>query len=336
MRATPWVTESPSPETYFGSSISADVEASDSPDSAISELSHRVNLVSLPDISLASTDHPPLELLFGGQMVAPSWNDEQEHTVNNFIEDHPRETNLQLIVKWSPSSLAVDPRGQGGAETFKLLFDRLTRFVSVKNNPVCSAMAGFERINITVPESAEQAGVPGEHRAIDLRSAPNLREFSFTGSFLTLTENFTLTSIAHLTKLSLTGCRISVNDTLALLQSSSQLQAVEFETIYDNCEAGRRLTLNPGVGQKPPLDTMWITTRTAIFPILAWVDLPQRPAITLTVLANGACTADQNLLASIGEIDTINLKPFKVKGTFLKDTIATVPLEFPGVVIVDT
>ena len=337
MRETPWVIESPSPKTSSGSSIPANVEATQIPDSAdstISELPSPVgHLRTLPDVPQEPTKPAKLEVFFGGQMVVPSWSDELRHTVDKFIHDHPREKNHDLIVKWSPCSPRVDPGGQEDAATFTKLFHRLAEFVTLGDNPICRAISGFQRVDITVPEDAGvdptrvPRRMPGEHRpgAINFRTTPNIREFCFSGSFLTLAEKFTLTSLAELTvltNLKLTHCRISVNDAVALLQFCFQLETLKLETIYDeeNCEAGSRLMLDPGDQRKLPLSRLWITARTNVSPILRRIDLQQSIAVTLTA-GNGTCTADDNLLQSIREIDTSGPNPFEVRGGFRQDTI---------------
>jgi hypothetical protein len=281
-------------------------------------------------------------------MVAPCWSYELQHTVDKFIEANPTERNHELVVKWFPSCPTVDPHGRGGAKTLETLFDKLTKFVSTTNNPVCRAMAGFERIHITVPEHAEQAGIDpagffmqflGERRTVDLWSAPNLCELSLTGSFLTLAHNISLTpseSLRNLTKLSLTGCRISVNDTLALLQSCSRLSTAEFETICDEdhwVEVGSRL-MRYGAGEwERQIDSLWITACTNISSILNRIDWGVNSTTTLTVLAHGSDDADENLMASmIGGIGSIHLMNFVVKGEFRRKTKDRIRGRFPNVV----
>ncbi|KIM36157.1 hypothetical protein M413DRAFT_31911 [Hebeloma cylindrosporum] len=245
-----------------------------------------------------------------------------------------------LAIAWSPLSPGDDPGGRIGGERFKSLFDLLARQIEQDPTP----LAAFQRISIKVPERLEDADVvpiTGSERTpeekeiidanrVDLGSASNLKQFLFQGSYLFFAEKLSNIPGGRLTLLCITRCKISVNDTLALLSACSSLEDVTIETVCAevDCELGDRYVLKPDAEFRSNLEELSMTSSVDISGIvssLAWGD---SPTITINILDDvvagqdwGPCFANVPVNSQI-----------IMNGNFHRKTKAEIQRVIPGVV----
>jgi len=282
------------------------------------------------------TKNYELRIKFGGKLGRQvRWIDVLP-CVDQFIKrtSSATYTNHSLTIIWEPSSSDFDRWVCG--RTFQQLFDRLKE--PVTNGGVLSTL---DRISITMPEKAEEVDVisapwPGniaeqtvhDVERIDLRAASSLKEFLWKGSFHCFTERFSYIPADSLTTLSITGCHISVNDALALLQPCSSLKEVRLETVHDtkDCESGDLFTLRPGTPFKFALKKLSITSYADLSPILKvinWAPDDLGPTVALNFLDTSSQDAKARLCAPfIPSNATLNLK-----GNFLKERVDEIRME---------
>ena len=235
-----------------------------------------------------------LRVNFGGNSKPLGWN-----TVRPSVETFLEQTRspLRLTVIWSPSSSEDDPGGWRGGKTFKLLFNRLSMPMI---EPGWTPLTGVERISINVSETFEEVDifpVTGLQRTreeqavinanrIDLCSASNVKELFLQGSHLFFAEKLSNLPGGQLILLCVTCCKISVNDTLVLLQACSRLQDATFGTVHgeNDCELGDRFKLKPGAEFTSKLEKFTITSFVDVSPIVRSLNWETGPAITITIL----------------------------------------------------
>ena len=307
--------------------------------------------IAYPDFSSAATSVylPPLQfpldipfshlrVRFGGDSNTIGWN-----TLRPAVETLIEQTYynpLKLTVTWSPSSSEDDPSGWRGGRTFKSLFDRL----SMEMKPGRTLLTGVERISINVSEECgkvdvipvtglertlkEQADIDADR--IDLGSASNLKELFLQGSHIFFTEKLSNLPAGRLTLLSVTCCKISVNDTLVLLQVCSRLQDATFGTVSaeNDCELGNRFTLKPGAGFRSELRKFTITSFVDVSRIVKSLNWEPSPIITINILDDAV--AEQNWGPCFARIPTSTL--LSMNGKFPPGTIAKLRKNIPGVV----
>ncbi|KIM35278.1 hypothetical protein M413DRAFT_32631 [Hebeloma cylindrosporum] len=262
------------------------------------------------------------------------WN-ALNHDIKTLEQNHH-----SLAITWSPSSYRDDPGGRMGGRIFKSLFDLLARQIDVRPTP----LAAFKRISINVPERLEDADIvpiTGPERTaeeqevinanrIDLDSASNLKEFLFQGSHLFLAEKLLNLPGWRLTLLSITCCKISVNDTLELLQACSRLKDVTVGNVCAeaDCELGNRFHLKPGAELSSELRSFIITSYvdvTGIVGLLTWDGIP---TITVNILDDGV--AGQNWEACFSRIPMGAL--LIMNGNFPQATMESLQSNIPNAV----
>ena len=307
--------------------------------------------IAYPDSSSAATSVylPPLQfpldipfshlrVHFGGDSNTIGWN-----TLRPAIETLIEQTYynpLKLTVTWSPSSSEDDPSGWRGGRTFKSLFDRL----SMEMKPGRTLLTGVERISINVSEECgkvdvipvtglertlkEQADIDADR--IDLGSALNLKELLLQGSHIFFAEKLSNLPAGRLTLLSVTCCKISVNDTLVLLQVCSRLRDATFGTVSaeNDCELGDRFTLKPGAGFRSKLKKFTITSSVDVSRIMRSLKWESIPTITIDILDD--IVARQNWGPCLDSIPTGT--QLTMNGNFPQGTIANIREDIPGVV----
>jgi hypothetical protein len=270
-----------------------------------------------------------LRVHFGGDSNTIGWN-----TLRPSVETLIEQTYynpLKLTVTWSPSSSEDDPSGWRGGRTFKSLFDRL----SMEMKPGRTLLTGVERISINVSEECgkvdvipvtglertlkEQADIDADR--IDLGSASNLKELFLQGSHIFFAEKLSNLPAGRLTLLSVTCCKISVNDTLVLLQVCSRLQDATFGTVSaeNDCELGNRFTLKPGAGFRSKLKKFTITSFVDVSRIVRSLKWESSPTITINILDD--VVAGQNWGPCFDSIPTST--QLTMNGNFPQGTIAT-------------
>jgi len=307
--------------------------------------------IAYPDSSSSATSAylPPLQfpleipfshlrVNFGGDSSTIGWN-----TLRPSVETLIEQTYynpLKLTVTWSPSSSEDDPSGWRGGRTFKSLFDRL----SMEFTPGRTPLTGVERISISVSEECgkvdvipvtglertlkEQADIDADR--IDLGSASNLKELFLQGSHIFFAEKLSNLPAGRLTLLSVTCCKISVNDTLVLLQVCSRLRDATFGTISaeNDCELGDRFTLKPGAGFRSKLKKFTITSSVDVSRIVRSLKWESIPTITIDIMDD--VVARQNWGPCFDSIPTGT--QLTLNGNFPQGTMANIREDIPGVV----
>jgi hypothetical protein len=264
-----------------------------------------------------------LSITFGGKIGRQvRWQDIMP-SVDQFIECCTRDTTHSLTVVLEPSGSTYDQWER--RQTLKRLFDRLELTGSHGRNVV------FNRISITVPDKAEDVDImlvalpwnnssgrripDANWEKIDITSASNLREFLWKGPFQQLSENF-LYPADGLTLLSITSCRISINDAVELLRPCSSLEEVQLETLHDT-KAVEQLTPKSGSKFKFTLKKLSVTSSVDLTSVLKPIEWAPESDLIVTFLDNGS--QDANALSCAGNIPKeIGLR---LEGNFSKQTI---------------
>lgn len=301
-----------------------------------SDISHEA--ASYSNSSNADTlgEQPPksqeLTVTFGGKFGRQvRWEDIMP-SVEHFVERCTRDTAHSLTVVLEPSNSIYDQWER--RQTLKQLFDllKLTGPITACTDERHDRNVVFNRISITVPDEAENVNMmlvasPWNNSSgrrisddswekIDITSASNLREFLWNGPFQQLSENF-LYPADGLTLLSITSCRISINDAVELLRPCSSLEEVQLETVHDT-KVVEPLTLNSGSKFNFSLKKFSVTSSidlSSMLKLITWA--PRDAKLDITFLDNGAQDANA-LLCSRFIPTTVSLN---LKGRFLQRTM---------------
>ncbi|KIM36163.1 hypothetical protein M413DRAFT_31916 [Hebeloma cylindrosporum] len=289
--------------------------------------------------SLPPTGKVSFQVRFGGErpISVCDWI-----TFSRSIELLIAQHHWSLAIAWSPLSPGDDPGGRIGGERFKSLFDLLARQIEQDPTP----LAAFKRISIKVPERLEDADVvpitgsertPEEQEVIDanridLGSASNLKEFLFKGSYLFFAEKLSNIPGESLTLLCITCCKISVNDTLALLQVCSALQDVVIGTVCAeaDCELGNRYDLKPDAELTSELRDFTVTASVDVSVILNSLRWQSTAGSHMTLNIMDDDVAKQDWRPCLAKIPmTTHLT---MRGNFPQGTMARIRQQWPDVV----
>lgn len=311
-----------------------------------------VDLQSAPASSSAATsvDLSPLQLPldipfghlqvnFGGDSKILGWNTVRP-SIETFLSEQPWWNFHRLTVTWSPSSAEDDPSGWRGGRTFKSLFNRL----SMETESGWMPLTSVKCISIKVSETFEEADVTPvtglertlEEQAnidadrINLGSASTLKELFLQGSHLFFAEKLSNLPAGRLTLLSVTCCKISVNDTLAFLQGCSCLRDATFGTVSaeNDCELGNRFPLKPGAGFRSELEKFTITSSVDVSRILRSLKWESIPIITIDILDDVVAGQSWGPCFDFIPMST----QLTMNGNFPQRTMASIREDIPGVV----
>ncbi len=234
-----------------------------------------------------------LDVKIGGRGYYLNWN-YIKPSIDRFIA-HICD-NSSLNVDWGDSCADLD--GMFGRIALKSLFHYLE-----KKSPISS----FNKISISVPTTVKHAvscDLLGRPTVLDdsihLHRAVQLEEFSWTGDFAIFATKVKGIPLLKLTVLEMSGCVISVEDAISLLNFSPNLRKVTIGTIHmaEDCDHDNLLETCelPNILLPRLLETK-LTLKAQVLPMLGRVtwDLESLQLILTGNYTGGADRAISNL-----------------------------------------
>jgi hypothetical protein len=242
----------------------------------------------LEECEAAVFESNALNVKIGGRGYYLNWN-YIKPSIDRFIAHVCEDASLN--VDWGESCADLD--GMFGRIALKSLFHYLH-----KPRPLYQyrPISFFKRIAISVPTtvkhvmSCDLLGRPTLlDDSIQLHGAIHLGEFSWAGDFVIFATKVKGIPFLNLTGLEMSGCVISVEDAISLLNSSPNLQKVALGTIHmaedcghddllENCELPNIVL--------PDLLAMKLTSKAKLLPILGRLTCHDLERLQLILIGN--------------------------------------------------
>lgn len=251
----------------------------------------------LEECEAAVFDSNALDVKIGGRGHYLNWNNIKP-SIDRFLAHVCEDSSLN--VDWGDSCADLD--GMFGRIALKSLFHYLH-----EPRPLYQyrPISFFKRIAISVPttvkhvKSCDLLGRPTFlDDSIQLYGAIHLEEFSWAGDFVIFATKVKGISLLNLTSLEMSGCVISVEDAISLLNSSPNLQRVSIGTIHmaedcghddllENCELPNIIL--------PGLREMKLTSKAKLFPMLERVACRKLERLQLVLIGDHTGDAYRNI-----------------------------------------
>ncbi|KAF9526337.1 hypothetical protein CPB83DRAFT_896172 [Crepidotus variabilis] len=194
----------------------------------------------------------------------------------------------------------------------------------------------FEQISIAVPSDVEIGAVEileGAKRSsktpvcIDLHHASRLQGLAWDGDFSFLVDNLEHIPLSQLIKLSISGCHMSVNDILSLMDQCPNLIEGAFGTIGDIEGTGKQDLLKPRELPHtvlPNLVRLELTINTSLVPVFKQLKCAGLASLNLNIYRGG-----HDLLRALEILSTDNLDSLCIKANLTNASETKLRASYP-------